>query len=190
MKTFLAILLGCLCAAAQKPVNDPLHKGANEWGFQTGGGFSIVGGVRSRSYWLLAGRYSRILTGDLCRCPLRGNLQYGVEAIPVMVFNQTSHVYAGGFSPLQLRYNFTAPKRVKPYIEMTGTMLGSAEPVPEGTARFNFMTGGGIGLQVFNEKARAWQLGVRFQHISNAGIAQRNPGINALYLFTGVSWWK
>ena len=184
--TLFAMLIS-LCAAAQ---DTALHKGANEWGFQTGGGFSIVGGVRSHSYWLLAGRYSRVLTGELGRGALRGNLQYGVEAIPAMIVNQSTLVSAGGFSPLQLRYNFIAPKRVKPFIEIGGAMIGSSQQVPEGTSRFNFMSGGGVGLQVFNAKALAWQLGVRFQHISNAGIAQRNPGINSLYFFTGVSGWR
>ncbi len=184
--TVVLLLLSCIAMAD----DSPLHKGANEWGFQTGGGFSIVGGVRSRSYWLLAGRYSRVLTGDIGSGILRGNLQYGVEAIPVMIVNQSTHVYTAGFSPLQLRYNFVAPKKVKPYFEIGGAVLGSSDQVPEGTSRFNFMSGGGIGVQVFNAKSRSWQLGMRFQHISNAGVAQHNPGINSLYFFTGLSWWK
>jgi Cu/Ag efflux pump CusA len=31
---------------------------------------------------------------------------------------------------------------------------------------------------------------MRYQHISNAGIAEHNPGINSLYFFTGISWWQ
>lgn len=187
MRLLLLLLLVCVCAAAQ---NFPLHKGANEWGFQTGGGTAIAGGAGNRSYWMLTGRYSRILTPELGSGPLRGNLQYGVEATPVMVVRQSTTVYAAGFSPLQLRYNFTARRRVVPYLEIGGSILGSTEQLPEGTSRFNFLTDGGIGFQVVRARLPAIQAGMRYQHISNAGIARRNPGINSLYFFGGMSWWK
>ena len=168
-----------------------MHKGANEWGFQGGGALSIPGGARGdHPYFELAGRWSRVLTGELGSGPLRGNLQYGVEAIPALVVFQSTTVYSGGFSPLQLRYNFTAPKPVAPFVEIGGAVLGSREQVPEGTSRFNFLTNGGVGLQFLRDGHPAAQVGLRYQHISNASIAQHNPGINSLYFFTGLSWWR
>jgi len=148
-----------------------MHKGANEWGFQGGGALSIPGGARGdHPYFELAGRWSRVLTGELGSGPLRGN--------------------SGGFSPLQLRYNFTTPKPVAPFVEIGGAVLGSREQVPEGTSRFNFLTNGGLGLQFLRDGHPAAQVGLRYQHISNASIAQHNPGINSLYFFTGLSWWR
>ncbi len=197
MRSLLFILLASLCAAAQSgPVirsdrdATALHKGANEWGVETGGGTSIPGGVSDRHYWMLAGRWSRILTGELGGGLLRGNLQYGVDLIPALVMSQSKTVYAGGFTPLLLRYNFTAHRRVVPYLEVGGGMLGSVEPIPEGTSRFNFTPQGGVGLMVMQPRARAIQMGLRYLHISNAGRARRNPGINSLYFFTGISWWR
>ena len=104
--------------------------------------------------------------------------------------SQSSTVYAAGFSPLQLRYNFIANRRSVPYVEIGGAVLGSTEPIPENTSRVNFLTHGGVGLQLLHHQSRTLQIGMRYQHISNAGIAEHNPGINSLYFFTGLSWWQ
>ncbi len=197
MRFLPVILLGCVCAAAQSGSVIPnpgdasaLHKGVNEWGVQTGGGTAIAGGAQDRSFWMLAGRWSRILTGELGGGPLRGNLQYGLEVIPALVMSQSTTVYAGGVTPVLMRYNFTAHRRFVPYLEAGAGILGSSDPLPEATSRFNFTPQGGIGFQIMQPGARAIQMGVRYHHISNAGLARRNPGINSLYFFTGISWWR
>ena len=130
------------------------------------------------------------MTGDLGGGPLRGNLEYGVEAIPAMVVFQRNTVYSAGFSPLQLRWNFTSPKTVAPFLEIGGAVLASSDQLPEGTSRFNFLTNGGLGLQFLRNGRPSVSLGMRYQHISNAGTANHNPGINSLYFFTGLAWWK
>jgi hypothetical protein len=119
--------------------------------------------------------------------PIRGNLQYSIEVIPVTIMSQSSMVYAAGLSPLQLRYNFTAGRRVIPFFEIGGAILASQEKVPENTSRINFLTFGGTGVHVFVAPKTDFQIGMRFQHISNAGIADFNPGINSLYFFLGLS---
>jgi hypothetical protein len=190
------IPLACISSLAQSGQTasnnepTPFHRGANEWGLHSGWGISIAGGAGNRSYWMLAGRWGYTLTDELGSGPLRGNLQYGIEVIPVLVMRQSSTVYAAGFSPLQLRYNFIAIRRLVPYVEIGGSILGSTKPMPEHTSRLNFLTHGGVGLQLLHDQSRTFQIGMRYQHISNAGIAERNPGINSLYFFTGLSWWR
>jgi len=183
--------IGILLLAAALASAQTLHKGATELGVHVGGALSIPGGAPGdHPYFELAGRWSRVMTGDLGGGPLRGNIEYGVEVIPALVVFQSSTVYSAGFSPLQLRYNFTSPKTVAPFLEIGGAILGSGDPVPEGTSRFNFLTNGGVGLQFLRSGRPSVILGLRYQHISNAGIAQRNPGINSLYFFTGLAWWR
>ncbi len=190
------IPLACISSLAQSDQTasnkepTPFHRGTNEWGLHTGWGVSIAGGAGNRSYWMLVGRWGYILIDELGNGPLRGNLQYGIEVIPVLVMSQSSTIYAAGFSPLQIRYNFIAIRRLVPYVEIGGCILGSAEPLPENTSRLNFLTHGGVGLQLLHHQSRTFQIGMRYQHISNAGIAERNPGINSLYFFTGLSWWR
>jgi len=187
----LFMLLASHIAAQTVPPNPrPFEKGAHEWGLHSGGAFSVAGGRTDRSYWMLAGRWGRILTRDLGSGPLRGNLEYGIEAIPALVMFQSDTVYAAGLTPFQLRYNFTGGRRIVPFLEIGAGILGSTRQIPEGTSRFNFADQGGIGVQILTGGNHTFHLGARYMHISNAGLADRNPGINSVYFFAGISWWR
>ena len=182
MRTLLAALLLTVSLQAQ----DVLHKGASQLGLYTGGGASIQGGAPgSHNYWMLAGRWSWVMAefGG-------GAFEYGVEVYPAMVVAQSTSVYAGGFSPLQLRYNFASRNRVVPYLEIGGGILGSSAQLPENTYRFNFIDQGSVGMQWMRDGRPSIQTGIRYQHISNAGLGNHNPGINSLFFFGGLSWWR
>ena len=59
MRIIFAVLLLASFAAAQDAV---LTKGATEFGAYTGGGVSIPGGIPgSHDYWMVAGRWSRVM---------------------------------------------------------------------------------------------------------------------------------
>ncbi len=201
MRPLSALLLGYLLFSQSGAVyaaqgggagsaGDILKKGTMEWAITSGGGFSVAGGVQNISYWMLNGRWGIILTSDLCGGPFRGNLQYSVEIVPVMIVSQNSNVYAAGFSPLQLRYNFTATRQVMPFFEIGGFALPSTEKIPEKTSHFNFLTFGGFGFHKLVGSNKSLQFGMRYQHISNAGIVDYNPGINSLFLYAGFSLFK
>jgi hypothetical protein len=181
----VVVLLTLLTGAIQ--AQDVLHTGAQQLGFYTGAGISIPGGSPgNHDYWMVAGRWSRVMAefGG-------GAFEYGVEIYPAMVVKQTTTVFAGGGSPLQLRYNFFSKKnKVVPYLEIGAGMLGSSAQLPETTYRFNFIDQGSLGVQWLRKGKASFQTGVRYQHISNAGLGQHNPGINSMFLFGGLSWWK
>ncbi len=181
---FVMLLLGSAAAGAQ----GVWYRGANEWGFLSGGGPAIVGGVRDRGVSFVAGRWGRQLTPDFGRSWYRGNIQYGMEFIPLYLQFQSKTVYGAGATPFLPRYSFTRSRSVAPFVEFGGGLLGTTEPVPEGTSRFNFTPQAGIGLQFLLSGQRSWNIGVRYHHTSNAGLATRNPGINAIIIHTGVSW--
>jgi hypothetical protein len=165
---------------------DVLQKGNQEFGFYTGGGISIPGGEPgSHDYWMAAGRWSRVMAQFW-----GGSFEYGVEVYPALIVKQTTTVYAGGGSPLQLRYNFMSKHKVVPYLEIGAGMLGSTAQLPENTYRFNFIDQGSLGVQWLRKGHPSFQTGVRYQHISNAGLGNHNPGINSMFLFGGFSWWK
>ena len=187
-RAFLLLLFlrlpGCQDAAAQ----GPWRKGATELGVLAAGGPAIVGGRRDRGVLFFAGRWGRQLCGDFGPSWARGHLQYAVEMIPLYLQFQSSTVYGAGVTPFLLRYNFTRGGRVVPSVELGGGTLATREPVPEDTSRFNFTPQAGIGLQYLLPGRRSWTLAVRYHHTSNAGLATRNPGINAIVIHTGVSW--
>lgn len=179
-------LLPVILLTAALHAQDVLHKGAQELGFYAGGGKSIPGGAPgSHNYFMAAGRWSRVM-GEFGG----GAFEYGVEVYPAMVVSQTQTVYAYGFSPLQLRYNFASKNKVVPYLEIGGGVLGSSQQLPENTYRFNFIDQAGLGVQFMNKGRPSVQAGVKYQHISNAGLGAHNPGINSMFFFAGASWWR
>ena len=182
----LFLLLTQAVAAGAQARRQPV--GRNEIGILSGGGPAILGGVGDRGFSFVAMRYARRLTGDLGRGWYRGQLHYGIEVMPLYLQFQSDTVYGAGVSPFLVRYSFTRPQALAPYIEVGGGLLGTVEKVPENTSRFNFTPQGGIGVQVWLSGHRSWTAGVRYHHTSNAGLATRNPGINAIVIHTGVSW--
>src|SRR5207247_314438 len=110
MRTFVTVALLTVCTIAVQ-AQDVLHKGAMELGVYAGGAASIQGGAPgSHHYGMVAGRWSRVMAefGG-------GAFEYGVEVYPAIIVSQTNTVYAAGFSPLQLRYNFASHNKVVPY---------------------------------------------------------------------------
>ena len=63
-----------------------------------------------------------------------------------------------------------------------------APRIQEQSTPFNFVLETGPGAQYFLSSTVAWGAGVRFHHISNAGIGNRNLGLNAVLAYTGISF--
>lgn len=194
---FLARSAGAGPLSAPAPAGSPvqgshssIHQGATEWGWLSGAGVGIAGGVREGNFGALHLRWARVLTSDHGPAFLRGNLQYALEVVPAMVLFQSTTVFGGGFTPLLLQYNFTRSRRMVPFIQAGAGMLFTTEPVPAATSRFNFTPQGGLGIYWFRWPRAALVWGVRYHHISNAGMAQQNPGRNSLFFHAGISWWR
>lgn len=140
------------------------------------------------------GRAGRVLTSEHGHGALRGTFEWGAEITPVEIFNYHETTYAGGITPVVLKWNFTGGGRRKmvPFFEAVGGVLFSADNFPAGdTARVNFQSGAGVGFTAFTSPKRAVTLDVRAVHISNASIGNHNPGINAALQFQiGYAWFK
>src|SRR2546428_522248 len=59
--------------------------------------------------------------------------------------------------------------------------------IPEQSTPFNFVMESGPGVQYFTTERVALTLGVRFHHISNAGLGDRNKGLNSTLGYLGLS---
>ena len=150
----------------------------------------MPGGVRGGSFWAMQLRWGKVLTAPHGPGPLRGTLEYAFEIVPAMVLRQAGAVYGGGFNPFFWQYNFTAQERLVPYVQMGAGMLWTSRDFPAGTSSFNFTPQGGLGAYWVRTDRSSVAFGVRFHHISNAGIKKPNPGHNALYFYAGLSWWR
>lgn len=151
----------------------------------TGGGHGINGSQEGDGLWNLGLRYGLILTSPHGPGILKGQLEYAFDVVPVWVIAQkTNTAYGGSVDPFAFKWIFDTPKKVKPFFQIEGGALFTNTKVPEGTSQINFTTSGGIGAHFLGKKHN-FSAEVRFQHISNAGMTQPNPGINTMQVRIG-----
>ncbi len=119
----------------------------------------------------------------------RGQVSLGAEMV-YLEFREPIVTHGIGFTP-RIKYTFVALGRVRPYMEFTGgpfwTDLGGR--IREQANEFNFVLSGGIGVSWFITPQLAFNAGYRFHHISNAGTAFPNLGLNASLPFGGFSFY-
>ena len=100
------------------------------------------------------------------------------------------NAYAASVNPVNLKWNFIHSVRIVPYLELGGGLLFSNHAVPVNTSHINFVTHATMGFQFFNNDRRAFTAGIRYEHISNAGLTVPNPGINTVQFQVGLNWFK
>jgi lipid A 3-O-deacylase len=179
------ILLAVLAAAVPSFAQTP-QKGDWDLDIYATGGTSVPGGTSDTQVFSLGLRGGKVLTGDHLGGFLRGNFEYAFDLVPAYIVFQRQNTYGAGFDPVVLKWNFTSAKRVTPFIEIVGGTLFSTDDVPPGTSSVNFRSGAGLGFQVpLRGTASHLTLEVKYEHISNAGLATPNPGINTVQFVFG-----
>ena len=184
---FLIVVLCASFAFAQTRPED----GAHEFQVWTGGGPSVPGGTSHNGVWNAGVRYGWILTRPHGPGFLKGRFEYVVDAVPLfMVFQKSNTAYGGGVNPLGLKWDFATRGNVVPYLELNGGTLFTSKDVPPGTSAINFTSAAAFGFHFLGK--HAWTLECRYMHISNAGLATPNPGINTVQVRLGIGkfWHK
>jgi lipid A 3-O-deacylase len=170
-----------LCFCQTRPEN-----GGHEVQVWTGGGPSVSGGTSDTSVWNTGLRYGWILTRPHGLGFLNGRFEYVVDAVPMfLVIQPHNTAYGAGINPLGLKWNFAARGRIEPYFELNGGTLFTTHEVPSGTSSVNFTSAAALGMHVLGDK-HAFSVEVRYMHISNAGLASPNPGINTVQVRLGI----
>jgi len=178
------LLVAFLWAPASKAQAGP-EDGGHDLQIWTGGGHGLNGSTANSGVWNVGLRYGWILTAPHGPGFLRGQFEYAVDVVPVfMVVQRGGTAYGFGLNPFALKWNFTKPRKVVPYIELGGGTLFTNIDVPSGTSRVNFTSSGALGLHFLGSKYNM-SAELRFMHISNASLANLNPGINTLQLRLG-----
>jgi hypothetical protein len=150
-----------------------------------GGGHSVSGGRGNTGAFNAGLRYGWILTGPHLPGFLRGRFEYAVDAVPLFfIFQPANTAYGVGFDPLALKWNFERHGHLSPYLELTGGTLFTDHNVPTGTNTVNFMDQAAFGVHILGAKHNV-SLELRYMHISNAGLATPNPGINTVQVRLG-----
>ena len=166
----------------------PFQKGTVE--------ISVIGGVtlpvalfEARSDHQLA-MASVVIGRVMAGGPGRGSLELLVDVTPFFQVRQPELVRGWSIAPLFVRWNFPAvgDGAARIFAEVSGSLLFTTEPVPARTTTFNFIDQAGFGVRIEEGPRRAWLVGYRFQHISNAGRVKPNPGANFNFVYLGLSF--
>ena len=181
------LLAGCgLC-----PAQDGPQQGGYEiqaWG---AGGHSVPGGTKDTSVANAGLRFGWIITGAHLPGILRGRFEYAVDAVPLfLIFQPANTAYGAGFDPLVLKWNFERHGRFSPYLELSGGTLFTNVNVPTYTNTVNFTPSAAFGTHILGAKYN-WSVELRYLHISNAGLATPNPGLNTVQVRLGIGkFWR
>lgn len=143
------------------------------------------------SLFLAGLRYGRILAAWESV-----SLEYTLDIFPAAVVfdhhsarRRDSTIYGAGLSPLGLKVNFGQQSWIKPFLGASVGFLYFEEDVPvRHSSRFNFTPEVGLGFQFFLTPKTALSLGYKYHHISNAGTARRNPGVDSNVIYAGFSF--
>jgi lipid A 3-O-deacylase len=200
MKLLLCFLPLCLALqiAATRPslAQSGPESGGHEIELWTGGGYSVPGGTARTGIFDLGLRYGWVLTDPHLPSLLRGRFEYAVDFEPAYLIFQSANTqpantaYGWGFNPFALKWNFIRRGKLSPYLELSGGTLFTDHNVPAYTNTVNFTSAGALGTHVLGPKY-SWSAEVRYLHISNAGLATPNPGINTVQVRLGVGkFWK
>ena len=116
-----------------------------------------------------------------------GNLELLLEPLYAHYFEPFTATAAGG--SVLFKYNFLGFGRWMPFWDLGLGMLWTnlAPRIPEQSTQFNFVLESGPGVQYFATERIGLTLGVRFHHISNAQLGDRNKGLNSTLGYAGVS---
>jgi hypothetical protein len=162
------------------------EEGSREVQVWAGGGHSVPGGTSRTGIFDVGLRYGWVITGSHLPGLLRGRFEYAVDAEPAyLIFQPANTAYGVGFNPLGLKWNFERRGRLSPYFELSGGTLFSDHNVPTNTNTVNFTSAAALGTHVLGAKYN-WSVELRYLHISNAGLASLNPGINTVQVRVGV----
>lgn len=186
MRTSLFIFVILLAASALCLAQAGPEKGSHEIEIWAGGGHSVAGGRGNIGTFNAGLRYGWVLTDSHLPGFLRGRFEYAVDAVPVfLAFQPTNTAFGMGFDPLVLKWNFQRHGRISPYLELTGGALFTTHDVPPGTNTVNFMDQAALGMHILGAKHNV-SLELRYMHISNAGLATPNPGVNTVQVRMGI----
>ncbi len=128
------------------------------------------------------------MTDAIAAGVLSGNLEVLLEPVYGR-FKNTFTGHAAGAS-LVAKYNLLSFGRWVPFWDVgVGVLWTDLAPrIAEDSSQVNFALETGPGIRYYATARMALTLGLRYHHISNAGIGERNLGLDAVLSYAGVSW--
>ncbi|MGI4757329.1 MAG: acyloxyacyl hydrolase [Janthinobacterium lividum] len=227
----LAISAGAQAISQRSPVQAQASARSWEAGVLFQGGKGVTDERDDFRFYMAGVHLGKVLTPEIGKGMFRGNFEYAAELFPywqsdtpkfqrysclptlnpAVITCSSPYTVGGTFhgvtvTPIILRWNFTAGKRLMPWAQAAGGLLwtnhkypaygqGQVNLVNDGpnadASIWNFTPQGGVGIHYFVKPQQSVDLSANGVHISSASLGDRNPGVNASVQFSvGYSWWK
>ncbi|MDA2927857.1 acyloxyacyl hydrolase [Acidobacteria bacterium AH-259-O06] len=106
----------------------------------------------------------------------------------LLLYHEPHLEISSGLVGMAGRYHFRNDRRWVPYVTLGAGLLWTSLDVLEIDRVFNFQVLYGGGIRFIPEKGPGWIFELRNHHISNAGTAGENIGINAGTILIGIDW--
>ena len=106
----------------------------------------------------------------------------------LLVYARPSPAVSAGVAGLGGRYHLWHDRSWTPYAVGIAGLLWTSLDVPEIDRVFNFQLIYGVGVRVIPPRGPGLLVEFRNHHISNAGTAGENLGLNAGTVIAGVQW--
>lgn len=106
----------------------------------------------------------------------------------LLVYHQPEPGISAGLTAFCGRYHFWNHRSWAPYATLGAGLVWTSLDVPEIDRVFNFQVVWGGGVRILRRRGPGWIVEFRNHHISNAGTASRNLGLNAATILAGIEW--
>ena len=106
----------------------------------------------------------------------------------LLLYGQPGRAVSAGLAGLGGRYHFRRDRSWTPYLVGIAGLLWTSLDLPEIDRVFNFQLVYGLGIRQVTRRGPGLLVELRNHHISNAGTAGENLGLNAATVIVGVHW--
>ena len=106
----------------------------------------------------------------------------------LLLYHEPSVAVGGGLAGIGGRYHVWNDRGWTPYVVGIAGLLWTDLDIPEVDRVFNFQLVYGLGLRVVPPRGPGLIVELRNHHVSNAGTAGENLGVNAATILAGVQW--
>lgn len=194
-------------AVGMRAQDKPLESGTSEFGAWAGYSLAnptLIGTTSNRRFINAGLRYGFVFgsKGDVA-------FEYTLDMVPAAILIQPPGtqlavetgdprfagrgrrtVYGGGISPIGFKFIWRKSGTWQPFFGSTAGFVYSADPIPipvAGATQFNFTFDFSLGVQILRAGHKAFIVGYKYDHISNAARSSVNPGFDTGVLFAGFS---
>jgi hypothetical protein len=174
-----------LAGALDAPAQPRTERGSRTRGLTGGWGHSwrlgVPGWGKTRSHVAFVAFHPRL--GWF----VTDRLELGGEAT-LLAYYEPRPAVSAGLAGIAGRFHLTKTRAWTPYATAGAGLLWTSLDAPEIDRVFNFQLFYGVGVRRVGRRNPGWILELRNHHISNAGTAGPNLGLNAATLVAGVEW--